>query len=102
MRFATSGTVGHATFVLRSAISATSAQIAEETTLAQNVQRRIETSAEYMHPKFTQNLVWGTVEDDISPAAHYSLSADPLPRPPQSKLKNVVANETICTHPDLF
>ena len=55
-----------------------------------------------MCPKFAQDLVWGTVEDDVSPAAHYSLSADPLPRPPQSELENMAANETICTHPDLF
>ena len=86
----------------QSADSATSAQSAEETTQAWNVRRRIETSAEYMHPKFTQNLVWGTVEDDISPAAHYSLTADPLPRPPQSELESVAPNETIHTHPDLF
>ena len=28
---------------------------------------------------FTQDLVWGNVEDDISPAARYSLTAEPLP-----------------------
>ena len=42
-------------------------------------ERRIETSTEYMWPKFARDLVWGTVEDDVSPAAHYSLTADPLP-----------------------
>ena len=34
--------------------------------------------------------------------AHYSLTTDPLPQPPQYELENLVANETICTHPDLF
>ena len=94
--------MGLATAVLQSAVSTTSAQSAEETTQAWNVQRRIETSKEYMRPKFARDLVWGAVEDDVSPAAHYSLSADPLPWPPQSELDNVVANETICTHPNLF
>ena len=55
-----------------------------------------------MRPKFARNLVWGTIEDDVSPAAHYSLTADPLPRPPLSELENVAPNETIHTHPELF
>ena len=78
-KFAASGTVGHATAALRSADSVTSARSAEVTTLAWNVRRRIETSTEYMWPKFARDLVWGTVEDDVSLAAHYSLTADPLP-----------------------
>jgi hypothetical protein len=57
---------------------------------------------EYMRPKFAWDLVWGTIEDDVSPTAHYSLTANPLPRPPQSELENIVPNETIHTHPDLF
>jgi hypothetical protein len=45
-----------------------------------------------MRPKFARDLIWGTVNDDISPAACYSLFADPLPPPPQSELENVAAN----------
>jgi hypothetical protein len=55
-----------------------------------------------MRPKFARDLVWGAVEDDISPAARYSLTAEPLPRPPQSELENLIANETIRAHPELF
>ena len=55
-----------------------------------------------MHLKFAWDLVWRTVEDNIGPVAHYSLSADPLPQSSQSELENMVANETIHTYPDLF
>ena len=55
-----------------------------------------------MRPRFARDFIWGAVDDDISPAASYSLHADPLPRPPQSELENSVANETIRGHPDLF
>ena len=55
-----------------------------------------------MRPRFARDLVWGNVEDDVSPAAQYSLTAEPLPRPPQSELLNAVANKSILTHPHLF
>jgi len=55
-----------------------------------------------MHPRFTQDFIWGAIEDNISPAAHYSLLAEPLPCPPKSELENIIANETIHTHPELF
>ena len=55
-----------------------------------------------MRPRFARDLVWGNVGDDISPAARYSLTAEPLPRPPQSELQNSFANQTIIAHPDLF
>ena len=55
-----------------------------------------------MRPRFAWDLVWGNVGDDISPAARYSLTAEPLPRPPQSELQNSFANQTIIAHPDLF
>jgi hypothetical protein len=61
------------------AVTGTCALTAVESTHEQNVRRRIETSREYMRPKFARDLVWGMVEDDISPTAHYSLFADPLP-----------------------
>jgi len=55
-----------------------------------------------MRPRFARDFIWGAVKDDISPAARYSFSAEPLPRPPQSELNNTAANDTIRTHPDLF
>jgi hypothetical protein len=62
----------------------------------------MDTSVEGLRPRFARDLLWGTVKDSISPAARYSLSAEPLPRPPQSELDNTVANETIHAHPELF
>ena len=55
-----------------------------------------------MRPRFARDFIWGAIGDDISPAAHYSLLAEPLPRPPESELENIIANETIRTHPELF
>jgi hypothetical protein len=55
-----------------------------------------------MRPRFARDFVWGNVEDDISPAAKYSLTAEPLPRPPESELQNLVANESVLAHPELF
>ena len=55
-----------------------------------------------MCPKFTWDLIWGAVEDDISPSSHYSLFAEPLPHPPQSELENLTANKTIQEHLELF
>jgi hypothetical protein len=80
----------------------TCALTATESTHKQNVQRRIETSEQYMHPKFVCDLVWGLIDNDISPATRYSLFTDLLPCPPQSELENVIANETISGHPELF
>ena len=62
----------------------------------------MDTSIESRRPRFARDLLWGTVGDDISPAARYSLFAEPLPRPPPSELDNSVANDTICAHPELF
>ena len=102
MRSAGSGIAGPATAVLPSAVSDTSAPSVERVTQARNVRRKIETSVEYMHPRFARDFVWGNVEDDISPAAKYSLTTEPLPRPPESELQNLVANESVLTHPKLF
>jgi hypothetical protein len=55
-----------------------------------------------MHPKFAWDLIWSSLDDTISPATRYSLSADPLPHPPSSELGNVAANKMIRDNPDLF
>jgi len=55
-----------------------------------------------MRPRFARDLIWGTVDSAISPAAQYSLLADPLPRPPASELNNIPANKTIRDNPHLF
>jgi len=55
-----------------------------------------------MHPKFACELIFGAVNDDISPSACYSLFAEPLPCPPQSELENFTANKTIHEYSDLF
>src|ERR1700729_2026325 len=57
---------------------------------------------QYMCPKFACNLIWGVIDNDISPSAHYSLFTDPLPRPPQSELENVIANKNISGNPKFF
>jgi hypothetical protein len=55
-----------------------------------------------VHPRYAQDLIWGDVKDIVSPAAHYSLFADPLPCPPLSAFRNTAATETINNHPKLF
>ena len=97
-----SGIVGSVIDVPQNAVTDTSVPTAEGSTHARNVRRRVETSKEYMRPKFAQELIWGAVDDDISLSARYSLFAEPLPHPPQSKLKNFAANKTIHEHPNLF
>jgi len=57
---------------------------------------------EYMHPRFAQDLIWGDTTNTISPAAQYSLFADPLPCPLQSELENSTTLNTICSNPNLF
>ena len=101
-RSAANGTVVPAIVAPPSAVTSTSAPSVVQVTRARNVRRRIETSAEYMRPRFARDLVWENVEDDVSPAAQYSLTTEPLPRLPQSELLNAVANKTILTHPHLF
>ena len=55
-----------------------------------------------MCPRFVRDLIWGKTTNSISPAAQYSLFADPLPRPPRSELENSTALNTICDNPNLF
>ena len=55
-----------------------------------------------MRPKFARDLIWGSIDGTISPAAQYSLSAEPLPRPPPFELNNKAASKTIRDNPDLF
>jgi hypothetical protein len=85
MKHVTSGTAESATGKPLNAITDICAPTVKGSTHKWNVQRRIETSMEYMCPKFVWDLVWGAISNDISPAAQYSLSADPLP--PQFELK---------------
>ena len=59
-------------------------------------------STEYMCPKFTQDLIWGATNDDISPTSRYPLFTEPLPHPLLPELNNINANKTICENPDLF
>jgi hypothetical protein len=101
-KFAGSGIVGLATGERQNVGIDIFAPPVEEVTQTRNVRRRIETSKDYLRPKFARDFIWGPVENDISPAAFYSLTAAPLPRPPQSELDNIVANNTIRDHPDLF
>jgi hypothetical protein len=96
MKSATSGTMAFVIGKPWSAITATFVPSVTEATQDQNVRRRIETSREYMCPRFAQDFIWGAVNDDISPATCYSLLTELLPHPPQSKLENAIVNETIC------
>jgi hypothetical protein len=96
------GTMESAIGVPPSAVIDTCVPTVEGSTHAWNVRRRIETSSEYMCPKFAWDLIWGADGDNISPSTRYSLSAEPLPRPPQSELQNIAANNTILAHPELF
>ncbi|TFY54350.1 hypothetical protein EVG20_g9737 [Dentipellis fragilis] len=52
----------------------------------------------------TVSLIWHPEDDYHShtPAADWSLTAVPLPSPPQNELDNVAANETIAKYPHLF
>jgi len=52
-------------------------------------------------PRYTQQLIWDSDKETIGPTALYSLTADPLPRPPLSAF-NKVALKTISENPDLF
>jgi hypothetical protein len=72
--------------------------IAKETALI----KRDERETRSRRPRYARELMWGYDEDIISPAAQYSLFADPLPRPPLSVLQNSAASKTIRDHPDLF
>jgi len=52
-------------------------------------------------PRYARQLIWDLNEEEIGPTALYSLTADPLPRPPLSAFTNV-AMKTISENPDLF
>jgi hypothetical protein len=99
---AANGMVESVTGEPRNAVTATYVPTVRERIPERNVQRRIETSVEYMHPKFARDLIWGDITNTISPAAQYSLFADPLLQPPQSKLENSTAINTIRDNPNLF
>jgi hypothetical protein len=101
MKSAVNGTAEYAIGEPLNAITGTCAPTAMESIHERNVQRKIETSKQYMCPKFVCDLVWDQIDNDISPAARYLLFAEPPPHPPQSELQNVIANETISAHPQL-
>ena len=52
-------------------------------------------------PRYARQLIWGLNEEEIGPTVLYSLTADPLPRPPLSAFTKV-AMKTISENPDLF
>jgi hypothetical protein len=66
------------------------------------IERRRELELRGKRPRYARDLIWGTKEDVISPAARYSFYAEPLPRPPPSVFQNSAAAETIHNHPELF
>jgi hypothetical protein len=94
---ATSGTAESVTGELQNADTTTYVPTVRECIPERSVQRRIETSREYMRPRFAQDLIWGDTTNTISPATQYS-----LPRPPQSELENSTALNTIRDNPNLF
>jgi hypothetical protein len=101
-RLVDNGTAESVTDERQNANTGTFAPSVEESTQERNVRWRIETSKEYMRPKFAQDFIWGATTDNISPASRYSLFAEPLPRPPLSELNNINANKTINENPNLF
>jgi hypothetical protein len=76
---ATSGTAESVTGKLQNANIATYVPTVRESIPKWSVRRRIETSREYMRPRFARDLIWGDTTNTISPSAQYSLFADPLP-----------------------
>ena len=53
-------------------------------------------------PKYLRYNLWAPDLDLKLTAAEWTLSADPLPRPPQEEFDNLPAWQTIRDHPDLF
>jgi hypothetical protein len=49
-----------------------------------------------------REFLWRDDDDTVGAAAMYSLTADPVPRPPLSEYENEVAMKTIEARPDLF
>ena len=98
-----SGTPAPVTGVLPSVGTGISVPSAVVNTPNRNVRRKIESDPSYLRPRFSRDFLWSSyASDPVSPAAQYSLYADPLPRPPQSELLNATANNTIRDHPELF
>ena len=53
-------------------------------------------------PKYLRYNLWAPDLDSKLTTAEWTLSADPLPRPPQEEFDNLPAWQTIRDHPDLF
>lgn len=70
---------------------------------ARTVRRRIELDARSRRPRHFRDLLWDDTSAEITgAAASYSISADPLPGPPDSELMNETNQKTIRDNPDLF
>ena len=53
------------------------------------------------HPRFAWQLIWDSDEDQMGLTSTYSLTAEPLPRPPPSTFTDI-ALKTISENPHLF
>lgn len=97
------GTMTHAGGLPRSVSSGTSVKSAAVTTgkeLVRSGREMLEWRAR--RPRYARELMWGEREEEISPAALYSFTAEPLPGPPASELNNEDVTKTLFDHPDLF
>lgn len=55
-----------------------------------------------MEPGYHRGFLWGDDEKMCSPSADATLTARPVPKPPDGELNNLAAVNTIRTRPDLF
>ncbi|KIJ43053.1 hypothetical protein M422DRAFT_118624, partial [Sphaerobolus stellatus SS14] len=58
--------------------------------------------ARWKRPRYTRGFLWSADEEPGTPSATSTISAAPLPSPPQSELSNQIALETIRKNPHLF
>lgn len=76
---------------------------AEAPTEDRSARRRLDMDARSRRPRHLRDLLWNEASvDENSATALYSLSAAPLPGPPESELLNEENQKTICDNPDLF
>jgi hypothetical protein len=96
------GTAMHASFKPHDASTVISARSAEGNIGKATATEKKGVLEHGRRPRYARELMWSNNEDIISPAAQYSLFANPLPRPPLSAFQNSAASDTIQKHPDLF
>jgi hypothetical protein len=65
-------------------------------------ERGIEDSLFGTRPKYLRHNLWTPYSDPRSPAAEWTLSAQPLPQPPQIESENLLAQQTLNEKPELF